>query len=360
MEAIQSNLVSQGFSESAAKRISLPHAASTSNIYNSRWGTFAKWCEASKIDPFKASVPQVANFLIFMFEERKAAFKTLQGYRTAIARPIRLISGIDLAQDSIIGNLLKSFQRERPVYQNPYPKWDLLLVLHCLSRAPFEPLAEASLRNLTLKTVFLTLLAAGCRRGELHSLGHKKIAYTPGWTQITIPRIPTFVAKNQFRSSGTAAMAPLTLQAITHQLGRDLPLDRAMCPVRALKIYLARTTKLRHGKELLFVSYQAQHKVDISPQTVSAWIKKLLQQVHAEPHKDAVSFVGRTTHEVRALAASLAFTSHSGLDAVLSACSWKGSNVFLKYYLKDMTVVRDGLSALGPVVAAQQVIPPTV
>ena len=60
------------------------------------------------------------------------------------------------------------------------PSWNLSLVLHQLTKAPFEPLIEASLRHLTFKTVFLLALGSGKRRSEIHAWLHKNIRHQTG------------------------------------------------------------------------------------------------------------------------------------------------------------------------------------
>ena len=46
-------------------------------------------------------------------------------------------------------------------------QWDLGIVLEALSKHPYEPLREASLKHLTLKTVFLLAMASARRCSEL-------------------------------------------------------------------------------------------------------------------------------------------------------------------------------------------------
>ena len=46
------------------------------------------------------------------------------------------------------------------------------------------------------------------------------------------------------------------------------------CPVRALRYYLDRTSDLRQNKELVFVSFKKGFGKDISPATISSWIKQ--------------------------------------------------------------------------------------
>ena len=48
--------------------------------------------------------------------------------------------------------------------------WSLPVVLEALAKPPFEPLAEASLKDVTVKTVFLMAIALGQRRSALHAL----------------------------------------------------------------------------------------------------------------------------------------------------------------------------------------------
>jgi integrase len=45
---------------------------------------------------------------------------------------------------------------------------------------PFEPMETASLKSITLKTVFLVALATAQRRSELHALSFEKISLREG------------------------------------------------------------------------------------------------------------------------------------------------------------------------------------
>ena len=65
--------------------------------------------------------------------------------------------------------LLDSFHRDRPTGRQGIPSWNLSLVLHQLTKAPFEPLWKASLKHLTFKMVFLLALGSGKRRSEIHT-----------------------------------------------------------------------------------------------------------------------------------------------------------------------------------------------
>ena len=64
------------------------------------------------------------------------------------------------------------------------------------------------------------------------------------------------------------------------------------------------------------------------------------------------------SHELRALSASWAYRCHVSLPEIKSALYWKSDGVFQDYYLRDMSSTADGMSRLGPVVAAGTVITP--
>ena len=61
-------------------------------------------------------------------------------------------SHINVSEDENLTRLLDSFHRDRPKRQRGIPSWNFSLVLHQLTKAPFEPTKEASLKHLTFKT----------------------------------------------------------------------------------------------------------------------------------------------------------------------------------------------------------------
>ena len=121
------------------------------------------------------------------------------------------------------------------------------MVLRVLMGAPFEPMAKASLRNLTLKTAFLVAIASGQRVSTLRALcldqGH--IRWETSGVRL-IPR-PGFIAKNQTESSNPVEIFLPMLS--THS---SVVEDKTWCPVRALKWYVEKT-KLFRSSSSLFV-----------------------------------------------------------------------------------------------------------
>ena len=63
-----------------------------------------------------------------------------------------------IGQHSHIIRLLKGIFNERPPLKKLVPEWDLCLVLGDLRKPPIEPLKDASLKHVTLKTCFLVAI----------------------------------------------------------------------------------------------------------------------------------------------------------------------------------------------------------
>ena len=377
----------QGFSEAVAARIEAPQRRSTRSVYEAKWTIFTKWCLSNQVDFRALPLKAIADFLLHLFQE-KLQPGTIDGYRSAIADKLRN-STINVSKDENLTRLLDSFHRDRPKGRNGIPSWNLSLVLHQLTKAPFEPLKETSLKHLTFKTVFLLALGSGKRRSEIHAWLHKNIRHQSDWSKVSLYPSPSFLSKNQLAKEGPDSVAPVVIPALAPSLDRSLKGDRSLCPVRALRYYLDRTSDLRQNKELVFVSFKKGFDKDISPATISSWIKQTVilcyelsdqEDLYLDRTSDlrqnkelvfvsfkkgfdkdispatisswikqtvilcyelsdqeALSLHQVKAHDVRAFAASKAFQSGISLDQILSACHWKSHNTFTQFYLKDVT-----------------------
>ena len=130
----------QGFSEAMTARIEAPQRGSTRSVYE------AKWTVCNKV------VSAIADFLLHLCQDRKLQ-PGIDDYRSAIADKLGNFP-MNVSKDENLTRLLDSFHRERPKGRRGKPSWNLSLVLHQLTKAPFEPLKEASLKHMTFKTIF--------------------------------------------------------------------------------------------------------------------------------------------------------------------------------------------------------------
>ena len=344
----------QGFSKAVAERIEAPQRGSTRSVYEAKWAIFTKWCLSNQVDVRAPPINSVADFLLYLFQDRKLQPNTIDGYRSAIADKLGNVP-INISKDENLTRLLDSFHRDRPKGRRGIPSWNLSLVLHQLTKAPFEPIKEASLKHLTFKTVFLLALGSGKRRSEIHAWLHRNIRHQSDWSKVSLYPSPSFLSKNQLAKEGPESVAPVVIPALAPTLDKSLRSDRSLCPVRALRYYLDRTSDLRQDKELVFVSFKKGFDKDISPATISSWIKQAVILCYELSDHQAHTLHQVKAHDVRAFVASKAFQSGVSLEQILSACHWKSHNTFTQFYLKDVAWADTELYHLGPVVAAQQI-----
>ena len=349
-----STIRKHGFSEEVAARIEAPQRGSTRAVYKSKWTIFVKWCKSNKVDFRSPSVNQIADFLLYLFKERNLQPSTIDGYRTAIADMVGN-DKLNITSDENLTRLLDSFHRDKPKGRRGVPSWNLSLVLHQLTKAPFEPLRKASLKHLTFKTVFLLALGSGKRRSEIHAWLAKNIRHQEDWSKVSLYPSPSFLSKNQLARDGPTSVAPVVIPALAPTLDKSLSGDRSLCPVRALRYYLDRTKDSRQGKELVFVSFKTGFQKDIVPATISSWVKQTILLCYQLSDQKDQDLHQVRAHDVRAFAASRAFQGGIFLDQILSACHWKAHNTFTQFYLKDLAWADSELYHLGPVVAAQQI-----
>ena len=259
------------------------------NYFPRLWGTgisdsiFKKWCYSNQMDFRAPPIKFIAYFLLYLFQDRKLQPNTTDGCRSAISDKLGN-SPSNVSKNKNLTRLLDSFHRDRPNGGRDIPSWNLTLVLHQLKKSPFEPLKEPLLKHLTFKTVFLLALGSGkCREIQL-SL--KESAGQGG--------------SRQCGPSGYYSLAPHTGQINTLA-------DRSLCPVRALHYYLDRTSDLRQNKELIFVSFKKGFDIDISPATISWWIKQTVILCYELSDQGPLTLHQVKAHDVRTFAASKAF-----------------------------------------------------
>ena len=176
------------------------------------------------MDVSDPTIPDVANFLNYLFKEKNLKPSTITGYSTAIVDGLGMKCE-EFSKSLELNRLLASFYRDKPVANRSVPSWDLALVLHALTKQPFEPLGKASLKLLNFKTVFL--LASGKRRSEVHAWTYSSLSYK-NWPRVTLAPSTAFLAKNQLASDGPAAIKPVVIPVLKPHSDSSLIQDRSL------------------------------------------------------------------------------------------------------------------------------------
>lgn len=217
-----------------------------------------------------------------------------------------------------------SFRRLRPPRRLVVPVWDLALVLQALRSAPFEPLAGAGLRDLSLKTAFLLAMASAKRVGELQALSvHESCCrWAPDGSGVTLWPNQSFVPKVP---ASTRSLQPLRLS----RLDPGGP-DECLCPVRALQEYVRVTASFRVS-DALFVCYSGACKGRaLSRQRLSHWVVAAIAGAYKTSGRPLPA--GVTCHSTRAVSTSWAAARGVPLETICDAASWSSSTTFARFY----------------------------
>ena len=213
--------------------------------------------------------------------------------------------------------------------------------------------------ELTHKTIFLIALATARRRSEIGALARSSCKFRVDAQSMTLTPKVGFLLKNQ-STRGTQAdrMKDILIPSLEALCGPDLPDDALNCPVRALRLYLKRTDPYRGYRDRLFLPIRPGQKGDISPVTISYWLKACIKECYASANKRLDSSNPVRGHQVRGVAASWAAKYGVSIDQLMNACYWKSHTTFSSHYLKDVWTNTEGIYFMGPLLAAQAVIRP--
>ena len=353
MGTIQQSIRDKKFSKEVADHVSRARRESTRKVYDAKWRVFVDWTNQKQINPIKASPTVIADFLIFLFRDKKCQVSTIKGYRSTISNTLKFKSGYDIGSHPIISELIKSFETQRPVERSLAPKWDLSLVLSHICKAPFEPLHEASLLHLSMKTAFLLTMATARRVSEVHAFAidkeHFRFSNIDG--SLIIRTQVGFLAKNQLP---TRAPDSIKIPKLSNFCARNDSFSRLLCPIRAIKVYLKRTKILRKNRNRLFIPTRGDH--DINKSTISKWVKYTIKHAYKAISTNQIKLLKIRAHELRALSASWAYFNFIPLDEIIKAAVWSNSSIFASHYLRDFSSQTSNLHDIGPVVVAQKVV----
>ena len=350
MEVITQHVRAKGFSDPVSSRIARGGLRNSSlTVYTARWNIFSAWCRERQLNPWSGSITDIADFLYYQWAVLEKASSTIEGFRTAISNTLANVLGFSVGLDSDLKALVASFYTDRPAGRQVLPRWDLPLVLSMLRLPPFENLENPSrvdLKFLTWKTCFLLTLASGARRSEIHALAFDRIQWSRDRRRVTLRPCMGFMAKNHVARDPSTAFSGFSLTA----MDEGLPLyERALCPVRALRLYLQRTERVRGDRNALFLPLTSKPDGSVCRNTISSWIKQTILMAYETAGSDAnpLQLVSARAHEVRAFSASWRALRMVAVADILQACRWRSTTTFAEHYLRDLTVLEAGMFAFA-------------
>ena len=282
---------------------------------------------------------------------------SIEGYRSMLSPILSQTVKLDLSHAKVVSDLMASFRAQRPRLPPALPDWDITFLLYCLSKEPYEPLDKISMQLLSFKTFFLVLLASGRRRSDVHALDVSRVEFDQNDGFVILYPSRSFLPKTRAATEGSAAFSPIKIQSLKAFVGINEP-DSCLCPVRAVREYISRTREVRRGRNQLFISVQPNRSSDISTQTLSHWVKGLIQQVYKTADIDALRTYKVSAHQVRHISMSLASAYNVGLETIVRSGMWTNPSTFTNFYLSGAasSVLQAERFRLGPLIIAQSVV----
>ena len=256
-----------------ARQLTLARRRSTNINYQQKWSLFRRWCREREVSVSRPSLPKVADFLLYLREKKGLSASSIKSYRSMLAYVFRLKLP-KIASSPILKDLIRSFSSGGGRRTVTPPTWDLNKVLNRLMSPPFEPLQEATLRNLTKKTLFLVALASVKRIGELQAIS-SRVAKTS--IDRSLSYLPEFVAKTETESN------PIPRNFIIKALSdyaAGLEEGSLLCPVRAIDCYLGRTGNIPNRPRNLFLSPRNPQR-PISKNAISFFLRETIAEAGA-------------------------------------------------------------------------------
>ena len=122
-----------GYSQEACDFIQSSLKESTIKQYESRWRVFAAWCVDHNINSVNPTIPQIADFLVYLFKVRGILPKS------SIAHVIQRHTGLEVGHHQVLNQLIEGMYHAKPTRRRTVPSWDLCIVLQCLSLVKMFP-----------------------------------------------------------------------------------------------------------------------------------------------------------------------------------------------------------------------------
>lgn len=312
----RASLVSRGFSERAANLILSARRGSTSRTYSAPWRKWNDWCGERSLDPYKAPITEIADFLSECFAEGLSA-SYIGVIRSTISSYHSLVEGYTVGKHPDITLVLSGVKTSRP------PRTVLPMVWSCDRVLEFlKSLGNTqglSLKMLSWRTVMLICLSAIPRASEIVQTRLSMLSELPeSW--VFFFKDPT---KNERERSSQYRLKDHP-QLEIFRFSEDVDL----CPISHLEHYRERTSDLRKKEDKIFLSYIKPHQGIVS-ETMGSWVKQILKLSGIDVSKFSA-------HSVRHASSSLAKKRGISIKNIMDKGRWSSSSVWQKFYYKEV------------------------
>ena len=251
-------MIINGLNENTVQTLLASWRDGTKNNYRPFLNQWLEFCSEKSISPLSPPLQYPLNFLQILYDKGK----TFSQINTACSALSVIINygNPTFGKIPAVKRFMKGVFELRPTFPKHFYIWDVNKVFQYFRSLP--NLEDLSLKQITLKlVVLLTLLSGGQRCQTLHSICIDSLKVINNTLHITIN-------KKLKQTRPGKHMKPLVFKAY--------PLEKKLCVLSHINIYLEKTEVLRQNTKQLFVSHIRPHKA-VSRDTISRWVKEVLQ-----------------------------------------------------------------------------------
>lgn len=288
-----------------ARALVSAYRASSIRQAETAWRAFKTWLPTSLT---KLRQKHVLQFLIHLREAKKLSPRTILGYRNSLSTPLKEAFNIDFNNPDF-HLLARSQFLSSPPPQKQVPQWSLNHALESLQSPRFRSM-NISLRDLFLKTLFLTALASGNRVSELAAITREDISLIGSEVKLKVHR--GFLFKNQTLDRAPPAISFPRLSHVSHPF----------CPAAALQDYITATAGMNTPDRLFLHPTSGK---SLSGGRLSYWLAVAISTLDTSGKGKA--------HDLRKVGHSLAYSRGISPTDILRNGFWGSPNVFITRYL---------------------------
>ncbi|KAI2656086.1 Transposon Ty3-G Gag-Pol polyprotein [Labeo rohita] len=275
-------------------------APSTRRSYALKWRVFESWCVTHHADPVHC---QVVSVLEFLQEKLSSGISpgTLRVYVAAISACHTLIDGVSVGKHPLVARFIRGARRLRPPTRATVPSWDLAIVLE--ENRDLQALATSP----------------SC------------LDFAPGLVKAILHPHPNYLPKVPFLTINPVVLEAFSPPPFTSPEQERLHL---LCPVRALQIYVHRTSQWRKSEQL-FICYGGRNRgAAATKRIMSHWVRDAIALAYEA--RGQASPLELRAHSTRGVASSTAIARGAPLQQVCDAAGWSSPHTFIRFYSLDV------------------------
>lgn len=269
-----------------------------------------RFCAEKHADPMSSSINLILDFLATLFNSG-IGYSGINTARSALSSFLMLNGQVSVGNNTLVKRFMRGIFLLKPSLPRYNFTWDVSIFLHYLQTLSNDSL---TLKQMTLKLCALLSLLTAQRLQSIHLIDKRNILFSKSVVKI---RIGDLVKQ----SKPGKHLSEIVLNSYV---------NKDLCIVTCLKMYLQMTEHLRGQESRLFISFVAPYK-GVSKDTISRWMRTIMTASGID-----TSFF--KPHSVRSASVSAVSDKGLPLATILRTAGWSNQCTFRKLYNRPITV----------------------